>query len=152
MKLDRKGFTKFELTAVIIMIAIVIAIAIPVWLHFVETERRAMDRLESINAETEAHTEYMLSHWQSGEAVMYMFTGNNELCQILRHAPYNGGNDFSLISMPVEDKYSDGGNNGSGLEAKARSKKLEEISLIIVIDKNGEVVYNSWKERLAKKY
>lgn len=149
--LNKKGYTKFELIAVIIMIAIVIAILIPVWLHFQETERQAMDRLEATNAETMAHTEYMLGHYTSGEPAMYMFTGNSEVCQILRHAPYTA-NNYADITFPRADQYNDGGAQGSGLPAGGRSKKIGDTPLIVVINQNGEIVYNSWKEKLAAKY
>ncbi len=148
---NKKGFTKFELCAVLIMIAITVAIAIPVALHFVEEERKAMDRLEAINAETQAQTEYMLGHWERGETVMYMFTGNTEVCEILRHAPYTA-KSFDEIDFPIADKYSDGGAQGSGLEARARSRKIGERPLIVVVGPGGDILYNSWKTRLAAKY
>lgn len=149
--LNKKGYTKFELVAVLIMIAIVIAILIPVWLHFQENERQAMDRLEANTAETMAHTEYLLGHYPSDGAVMYMFTGNTELLQILRHAPYTA-ESYADITFPRVDQYNDGGANGSGLPAGGRSKKIGDTPLIVVIDKGGEIVYNSWKEELAKRY
>ena len=149
--LNKKGYTKFELVAVIIMICIVIAILIPVWLHFQETERQAMDRLEAINAETMARTEYMLGHYTSGEPVMYMFTGNSEVCQILRHAPYTA-KSYGDITFSRVDQYNDGGAQGSGLPASGRSRKIGDTELIVVIDHNGEIVYNSWKEKLAARY
>lgn len=151
MKLNKKGYTKFELVAVIIMICIVIAILIPVWLHFAETERQAMDRLEATNAESAARIEYMLSHYPTEGSVMYMFTGNSEVLQILRHAPCET-TDYENISFPRTDKYNDGGADGSGLAAGGRSNKVGDTPLIVVIGTNGEILYNSWKEQLAKRY
>lgn len=149
--LNKKGYTKFELVAVIIMICIVIAILIPVWLHFQETERQAMDRYEAINAESTAQVEYMLGHFSSETPVMYMFTGNSEVLQILRHAPCETA-DYKNITFPRTDKYNDGGAEGSGLPAGGRSKKVGDEPLIVVIGNGGDILYNSWKEKLAARY
>ena len=151
MNRGKKGFTRFELTAVLIMIAIVIAISIPVALNFVETQRRSMDRQRADRAEEVAYTEYALAHMFKDGEVMYMFTGDTEVLDILRHAPYGGG-EYSKIEFPRADKYDDGGAKAWGMAIKARSKKLEGEDLIIVLGANGEVRYNSWKEKLAARY
>lgn len=151
MKNSKKGFTRFELVSVIIMILIVVAISIPVALHFVETQRRSMDRQRADRAEEVAYAEYALAHMFKDGEVMYMFTGDTEVLSILRHAPYPGG-DYSAIEFPRADKYSDGAAKGSGLAIDSRSKKLEGEELIIVLGSNGEVLYDSWKEKLAAKY
>lgn len=151
MKLNKKGFTKFELTAVIIIICIIIAILIPVWLHFQETERQAMDRLEAINAESTAQMEYLMSHYPAGGEVMYMFTGNSEVLQILRHAPYTA-KSYDEIEFPRLDAYNDGGDEGHGLSAGGRSNKVGDTPLYVVIGDGGEILYNSWKEKLAARY
>ena len=151
MKLNKKGYTKFELVAVIIMICIVIAILIPIWLHFQEEQRQAMDRLEATNAEGTAQVEYMLAHWPTDGAVMYMFTGNSEVLQILRHAPCET-TDYANIAFPRSDKYDDGGANGSGLAAGGRSRKVGDEPLIVVIGSDGAILYNSWKVKLSARY
>ena len=149
--MGKKGFTKFELTAVLIMIAVAVAVAIPVVSHFVETQCQSMDRQRADHAEDVAYTEYALSHMYHDGAVMYMFSGDTELLEVLRHAPYDG-TAFDEISFPRVDKFNDGGAKGSGLAIKPRSKKLDGNELIIVLGDNGEVLYNSWKQKLAAKY
>ena len=151
MKNPKKGFTRFELTAVLIMIAIVILISIPVALHFVETQRRSMDRQRADRAEEVAYSEYALGHMFKDGAVMYMFTGDTEVLSILRHAPYEA-KSYSEIVFPRTDKYDDGGAKASGLAIEPRSKKLEGEPLYIVLGPNGEVLYDSWKEKLAARY
>ena len=148
MRRDERGYTKFEFTAVIIMVAVVVLIALPLWLNFQEQERRAMDRLEAVNAESAARTEYMMSHWPGNEKVMYLFTGENEVCRILRHAPCESS-DYASLTPPARDLYNDGGDEGSGQAAKARSRKLGDTPLIVVVSGEGEISYNSWKEVLA---
>ena len=151
MKNAKKGYTRFELVAVIIIILIIIAISVPVALHFVETQRRSMDRQRALRAEEVAKVEYSLNHLFKDGAVTYMFTGDTEVLDVLRHAPYDG-KDYEAISSWRADKFDDGGAKNSGLAIEPRSKKLEGEELIIVLSDDGEVLYNSWKEKLAARY
>lgn len=143
MIFDKKGYTKYELVSVIIIIAVIIAILIPVWLTFLEGQRRNLDGLAAERAEDTAQMEFMLSHYDSGDAIVYMFTGDTEVLHVYRHWSL-GDTAYSDITPPRTDGFSDGG-AVSGKPKRAKSKKVGGKELFVVVRGDGEVVYNSWR-------
>ncbi len=147
-KRGRRGYTRFELISVIIIVLIVIAIFIPVVLNFFETQRRSQDRQKAVRAEDLARQEYMLSHYD-GEPVVYTFSGRSEVLMIVSHAALDPETkDFSEIELPKKDAFNDGGNKAFGELAKADSRAVGETELYVVVTGDGEVLYNSWLEIL----
>lgn len=140
---DKRGFTKYELVGVIIIVGVIIAVFIPVWLSFVENDRRNVDGLAAERAEDVAQIEYMQHHSTSGLTVVYMFTGDSEVIRVYRHWAFEG--EFKDITPPREDGFSDGG-AVSGTPKRGKSKKVGETPLYIAVAGSGEVVYNSWRE------
>lgn len=144
-KLGKKGYTKYELISVIIIITVIIAVSIPVWLSFLEKERRNVDGLEAERAEDAAIIEYMLNHSQSGDTVVYMFTGDTEVLHVYRHWKLDDS-DFSSITPPRTDGYDDGSAVVGGTQNRGKSKKVGDRPLYVAVTGNGTVVYNSWRE------
>lgn len=142
--MNKKGYTKYELVSVIIIVGVIIAIFIPVMMSFIEQDRRNVDGLAAERAEDVAKIEYMQHHSTSGDTVVYMFTGDSEVLRVYRHWKHTG--DFKDITPPRTDGYSDGSAIVGGTEKRGKSKKVGESPLYVAVSGNGEVVYNSWRE------
>lgn len=147
----KKGFTRFELAAGIIIIAIIIAILVPVVLNFFETQRRSQDRQKAVRAEDLARQEFMLEHYGGGP-IVYTFSGRSEVLMIVAHSPVEEDvKDYSETEIPKKDAFNDGGNKAFGELAKADSRAVGETELYVVVTGDGEVLYNSWLEILLNK-
>ena len=147
----KKGFTRFELAAGIIIIAIIIAILVPVVLNFFETQRRSQDRQKAVRAEDLARQEFMLEHYGGGP-IVYTLSGRSEVLMIVAHSPVGEDvKDYSETDIPKKDAFNDGGNKAFGELAKADSRAVGETELYVVVTGDGEVLYNSWLEILLNK-
>ena len=145
--MNKKGITKVELVSVIIIVAIFIAILIPLGYNFLEGQRRAQDRIKASNAQDTARQEYMLSH-MGDEPIVYSFSGKSEVLLIIAHA-YAEGEDYSKLAPPRTDGFNDGGNRASTLQTpEAKSDKIGDTPLYVVVGGSGEILYNSWTEAL----
>lgn len=143
--MNKKGYTKYELVSVIIIVGVIIAIFIPVMMSFMENERRNTDGLAAERAEDVAQIEYMQHHSTSGETVVYMFTGDSEVLRVYRHWRHDG-DDFSSLTTPRTDGYDDGSAIVGATEKRGKSKRVGERPLYVAVSGSGEVVYNSWRE------
>ena len=144
---NKRGITKVELACVIIIIAVIIAVLIPIGYNFFEGQRQAQDRIKANNAQDTARQEYMLSHM--GDApIVYSFSGKTEVLLVIAHA-YAEGEDYSSLTPPRIDGFDDGGNRASTLQTPtAKSNKIGDTPLYIVVGGAGEILYNSWTEAL----
>lgn len=160
---SKKGFTRYELASVIIIISVIIAIAIPVILNFVEKDRRGVDGLAAERAEDAALIEFLQNHSTSGETVVYMFTGDSEVINIYRHWKYEEDYsattnvdidysattsvdiDYSAITPPRHDGYFDTPAIGGGTPKRGKSRKIGDRELYVIVSPSGEVIYNSWR-------
>lgn len=140
----KKGFTRYELASVLIIIAVIIAIAVPVILNFVENDRRGLDGLAAERAESAALIEFMQNHSSGGEAVVYMFSGDSEVISVYRHWQFEG-ESFEAITPPSRDGYNDTPTIGGGTAKRGKSRKIGDRALYVVISPEGEVIYNSWR-------
>lgn len=148
--MKKRGITKVELVSVIIIIAVFIAVMIPLGYNFLEGQRRSQDRIKASNAQDTARQEYMLSH-MGGDPIIYSFSGKTEVLLIIAHAPVEGvaDGDYSGLTPPRKDGFNDGGNRSSTtLTPSAKSDKIGDTPLYIVVGNNGEILYNSWLEAL----
>ena len=148
--INRRGITKVELVSVLIIIAVFIAVMIPLGYNFVEGQRRAQDRIKASNAQDTARQEYMLSH-MGADPIIYSFSGKTEVLLVIAHAPVEGvtDGDYSGLTPPRKDYFNDGGNRSSTtLMPEARSDKIGDTPLYVVIGDSGEILYNSWYEAL----
>ncbi len=141
----KKGFTRYELVSVIIIIAVIVALLIPLILSFVEKDRRNLDGYAAERAEDAALIEFLQNHSTSAEAVVYMFSGDSEVINIYRHWAFEGG-DYSAITPPRHDGYFDTPTIGGGTPKRGKSRKIGDRELYVVVSQEGEVVYNSWRE------
>lgn len=73
-KLNKKGFTLAELLIVIAIIAILVAIAIPVFSTQLEGARKGVDQANARTAEALAVADYLVNHSGSTEEVTYKFS------------------------------------------------------------------------------
>ena len=145
--MKNRGITKVELVSVIIIIAVFIAVMIPLGYNFLEGQRRAQDRIKASNAQDTARQEYMLSH-RGGDPIVYSFSGKSEVLLIIAHA-YAESEDYSDLTPPRKDGFNDGGSRSSTtITPKAKSDKIGDTPLYVVIGDNGEILYNSWYEAL----
>lgn len=142
-KFDKRGLTRYEFVSLTIIAVVIIAILLPLWLAFLESECRDLDGIDAVRAEDVAMCEYILHHYEGGETIAYMFTGDTEVLQVLRHWNVDGV-DFDKITAPRFDGYDDGMAHENGTENKARSREIGDTPLYVVIQ--GEVVYNSWRD------
>lgn len=140
----KKGFTRYELVSVIIIISVILIIAVPIILNFVEDDRRGVDGLAAERAESAALIEYMQNHSDTGETIVYMFTGDSEVINVYRHWSY-AGEEYSEITPPRHDGYNDTPTIGGGTPKRGKSKKIGDKELIVVVSPSGDVIYNSWR-------
>ena len=150
--MNKKGITKIELTCVIIMIAVFIAIMIPLGYNFVEGQRRSKDRIKAGNAQDTARQEFMLTHF-TDDPIIYSFSGKSEVLLITAHA-YVGEDveDYSNLTPPKKDGFNDGGSRSSTtLTPTASSDKVGDTPLYIIVGNEGEILYNSWMAALSAK-
>ena len=144
----KKGFTRFELAAGIIIAAIIIAILVPVVLNFFETQRRSQDRQKAVRAEDLARQEYMLEHYGGGP-IVYTFSGRSEVLMIVSHAALDPETkDFSAIELPKKDAFNDGGNKAFGELAHGDSRAVGDRDLFVIVGGEGDVLFNSWLDIL----
>ena len=144
----KKGFTRFELAAGIIIIAIIIAILVPVVLNFFETQRRSQDRQKAVRAEDLARQEFMLEHYGGGP-IVYTFSGRSEVLMIVAHSPVEEDvKDYSETDIPKKDAFNDGGNKAFGELARGDSRAVGDRDLFVIIGGEGDVLYNSWLDIL----
>lgn len=144
----KKGFTRFELAAGIIIAAIIIAILIPVVLNFFETQRRSQDRQKAVRAEDLARQEFMLEHYGGGP-IIYTFSGRSEVLMIVAHSPVGEDvKDYSETEIPKKDAFNDGGNKAFGELAHGDSRAVGGRNLFVIIGGEGDVLYNSWLDIL----
>ena len=73
-KLNKKGFTLAELLIVVAIIAILVAIAIPVFSTQLEGARKGVDQANARTAEALAVADYLVNHSGSTEEVTYKFS------------------------------------------------------------------------------
>ncbi len=140
----KKGFTRYELVSVIIIISVILIIAVPIILNFVEDDRRGVDGLAAERAEAAALIEFMQNHSDTGETVVYMFSGDTEVINVYRHWLYMG-EEFSEITPPRHDGFNDTPTIGGGTPKRGKSRKIGDKELIVVVSPSGEVIYNSWR-------
>ncbi len=140
----KKGYTRYELVSVIIIVAVVIAIAVPLVLNFVENDRRGLDGLAAERAESAALIEFMQNHSTGGEAIVYMFSGDTEVINVYRHWAYEG-ESYSAITPPRHDGYNDTPTIGGGTPKRGKSKRIGDRALYVVVSPEGDVIYNSWR-------
>ncbi len=140
----KKGFTRYELVSVIIIISVILIIAVPIILNFVEDDRRGVDGLAAERAEAAALIEFMQNHSNTGETVVYMFSGDTEVINVYRHWLY-AGEEFSEITPPRRDGFNDTPTIGGGTPKRGKSKKIGDKELIVVVSPSGDVIYNSWR-------
>ena len=148
--MNKRGFTRIELVSAVIIVLVLIAISCPVIFNFVETQNRSKDRQKAVRAQDLARQEFMLSHYD-GEPIVYTFSGRSEVMAIVSHEYVSAEADFGALVLPKKDGFNDGGSTAyTTLNdlAKAKSRKVGERELYVVVAEDGRILYNSWLEIL----
>lgn len=121
-KLNKKGFTLAELLIVVAIIAILVAIAIPVFSTQLEGSREAVDRANARSANSMAVADYLVNN-KTG-SVDYYFKEDNGNIEI-----------NSAISAQTDS-------------IKGKSGDCNAVGLKVTVS-NGEVTKNSWITALS---
>lgn len=128
------GFTLAELLVVVAIIAILCAIAIPVFSAELEMVRLSADRANARSASSLAMTEYMMYHTVSDPASGAEIT-------------YTFGNDPNG-NLIIKDHFTDSvtivcGNDPDAPEIEAQSAALRGVELRVTV-RDGMIVENTW--------
>ena len=136
-KMNKKGFTLAELLIVIAIMAILLAVAIPVFTTQLEKAREAVDKSAARSANSMAYSEYMLSHQSLTEEVTYTFAEDAQgNLQILKHEGATAG---ELTTC-----------NGNGtLTAEIKGKSTKCSASLEVVIENGAIKSNTWLAALG---
>ena len=134
-KMNKKGFTLAELLIVIAIMAVLMAVAIPVFSAQLEKAREAVDESTARSANSMAYAEYMLSHGSSGATIKYTFSEDeNGNLQIKSHE-----------NTASPGAISDDGAPGSAVDAvKGKSQKCKDAGELEVVVKDAAIESNTW--------
>ena len=121
-KLNKKGFTLAELLIVVAIIAILVAIAIPVFSTQLEGSREAVDRANARSANSMAVADYLVNN-KTGSAIYY-FKEDNGNIEI----------DATITNQTKS--------------IMGKSGDCDDVGLKVTVS-NGEVTENSWITALS---
>lgn len=81
-KMNKKGFTLAELLIVIAIMAVLLAVAIPVFSSQLEKARHSVDQNTERAAKSLAEAHYLLEHASSGSGIVCTFTKDGDNLEI----------------------------------------------------------------------
>ncbi len=134
----KKGFTLAELLIVLAIIAVLTAIAVPLFSTQIDKARVAVDEANARSASSMAEAHYLMNHIDETDPIIYYFKIEGGNLVIIGHsAP-------STPSTGYEDAEKDCklGGAASASEDFAQSKKYSGKQLTVTV-KDGKIT-NSW--------
>lgn len=150
---NKKGFTLAELLIVIAIIAVLVAIAVPVFSAQLESSREAVDLANAREASSMAMADYLMNHNDVGEITYFfaMDTNNNlnlVYCSNAQDSISTGKQCTIPEHLLFVTNYTDYNFD------YAKSKKCKDTSLvsppwITVTVEDGKITSNNWLEALG---
>lgn len=146
LNLNKKGFTLIELLAVIVILALLVAVAVPSVTRYLNTARKGVMSTDAATAISAVRTEVMASNKITGGAKTVKFDIDNinnllEASKNLKTSPY-GGTYTGYVNVKYEDgsyEYCININDGTyGIKSKEIDLNQDSIKLTEELKTNTE--------------
>lgn len=136
-KFNKKGFTLAELLIVVAIIAVLVAIAVPVFSSQLESSREAVDRANARSANSIATATYLM--YEGKGEITFAIGMDTDGNVGIQAQPTTDGSTTSLKTIPAGSLVTTAITN--------KSQKCKDTTLTVKV-KDGKVTDNTWLDKL----